>query len=175
MKEENKDLKDRMSVKEEEMNKINRNQFEIYEDLTISNNKISTQNLLIQKLKAEINKINDPVIQIRKLFPIQNLNYIAMKNDEIDVNVMLFLQDSQIPLKIVRIGEGKYLYGSLKIDVFLEKTKLMVNYNNEISSFDEFNSKHLSFELNYIIQQSFGNKNEEMTKEISVGEIDASQ
>ena len=180
MKEENKDLKNLLSSKEQEISKNTKKQFELSEEITSLNNQISTQNLIIQKIKNDTSKNIDSLTMIKKLFPIQNLSYVAQKNDEIDVNMMLFTQDNQIPLKIFRLAEGKYLYGSLKIDVFLEHSKLMVNLNGETSSFEQFNLKHLPLELNSIIQQNLNipaknEKTEEVPNCVSIGEMEMNQ
>ena len=180
MKEENKDLKNLLSQKEQEISKNTKKQFELSEEITSLNNQISTQNLIIQKIKSDTSKNIDSLTMIKKLFPIQNLSYIAQKNDEIDVNMMLFMQDNQIPLKIIRLAECKYLYGSLKIDVFLEHGKLMVNFNGETSSFEQFNLKHLPLELNSIIQQNLNisvknEKTEEVPNCVSIGEMEMNQ
>lgn len=177
MKEENKDLKNILSQREQDITRNNKKQFELSEEITNLNNQISTQNLIIQKLKSETSKNVDPFTMIKKLFPVQNLTYVAQKNDEVDVNMMLFLQDNQIPLKIIRTAEGKYIYGSLKIDVFLEKSKLMVNFNGEISNFEQFNMKYLLMELNLIIQQNVcppikNEKFEEVPNCVSIGEME---
>lgn len=180
MKEENKDLKNLLSQKEQEIFKNTKKQFELSEEITSLNNQISTQNLIIQKIRNDTSKNIDSLTMIKKLFPIQNLSYVAQKNDEIDVNMMLFMQDNQIPLKIIRLAEGKYLYGSLKIDVFLEHSKLMVNLIGETSSFEQFNLKHLPLELNSIIQQNLNipaknEKTEEVPNCVSIGEMEINQ
>lgn len=180
MKEENKDLKNLLSQKEQEISKNTKKQFELSEEITSLNNQISTQNLIIQKMRNDTSKNIDSLTMIKKLFPIQNLSYIAQKNDEIDVNMMLFMQDNQIPLKIIRLAEGKYLYGSLKIEVFLEHGKLMVNLNGEASSFEQFNLKHLPLELNSIIQQNLNislktEKTEEVPNCASIDEMEINQ
>ena len=101
----------------------------------------------IQKINSDLKTSKEDLNLLKKLFPNQNNNYIAQKNDEIDVNLMLYLQDKQIPLKISRLSEGKYLYGSLKIELILENSRLMANFKNEVLSFDDFNKIHLVHEM----------------------------
>ena len=70
-------------------------------------------------LYCEIKKAQDPIIFVKTNFPNPNSNYSAQKNDEIDHNIMVYIQENPLPIKITKISQGKYFYGSLKIEIYL--------------------------------------------------------
>lgn len=167
MRKENEELKMWISKKDQDLERSHKKQFEISEEISLINNKLTTQNLLIQKLSSELKKTENPLSISKKMLINQNSGYSAQKNNEIDVNLMLYLQDNPIPIKISRISDGKYLYGSLKIDIFLENSKLLVSYNNEKTTLDDFNKNHLFGELNEVINQFYSRNNEDLINNLT--------
>lgn len=165
MKRENQDLKDEISQKDEQIAKARKKQFDLSEELTLATNKISVHNATLQKLAQELKKAENPLNFTKKLLNNQNPSYFAQKNDEIDINLMLFLQENPLPVKITRVSEGKYLYGASKIEISLENFKLFVTCgNNEKKTLEEFNKTQLFREINEILSQFYGKVEENVAK-----------
>lgn len=145
-----------MRKKEEELSLNQEKQVKLSEETENLKNKMSSQNLTIHKLKTKITELNDPLVIAQNLWEenIEVFGYKALKSDEIDQNLMFSLQQSKIPIKMTRISEGKYCYGSLKIELMIENSKLMANFDGQVVSFEEFNRKHLLEELKKLINLS---------------------
>lgn len=172
MRNETEDLKNELSLKEEQISKAHKKQFDLSEEITLLNNKLSSQNMTIQKLSQDLKKIENPINLTKKLLNNQNPNYFAQKNDEIDINLMLFLQENPLPIKITRISEGKYMYGATKVEISLENFKLFVNCgNNEKKTLEEFNKSQLFREINEILSQFYGKNEENVGKTPSDSQI----
>lgn len=126
---------------------------------------------MIQNLTSEIKKAQDPIAFVKKYFPNPNNNYSAEKNDEIDVNLKLYLLENKLPIKITKISSGTYFYGSLKIEIYLENCCLMVKFNNEKIFLDDFNKTYLMKELSAMFYQNNNDKKMENNIKQDVPEI----
>ncbi|OMJ82669.1 hypothetical protein SteCoe_16594 [Stentor coeruleus] len=99
----------------------------------------------IDKKADEIDDLKSRVGNAKK----NNLIYVAIKDDPVDVALCDYLatKDEPVPIKFVRQGGGNYLFGTKKIYIKIESGKLLVRVGGGFTSIDEFLTIYTPVEL----------------------------
>ena len=78
-----------------------------------------------------------------------NSVYVALKDDQVDVALADYLavQDVPVPIRFTRQGGGNYLFGSKKIYIKYENSRLLVRVGGGFTGIDEFLKIYTPVEL----------------------------
>lgn len=115
--------------------------FKSSEELMLQINENKSQNLRMQTLIEDQIFYKKIIFVGFSCFPIieENNNYLAKRNDEIDQKLSEFLKvNPGYPVKILRIKEGKYEFGSRKINIKNINNNLWVETDKGFLSFSDF-------------------------------------
>lgn len=99
----------------------------------------------IDKKGEEIDGLKRSMSQVKE----QNMVYVALKDDPVDVALAdhLAVQEPPVPIKFLRQGGGNYLFGTKKIYVKFENCKLLVRVGGGFTGIDEFLKIYTPVEL----------------------------
>lgn len=99
----------------------------------------------IDKRGEEIDGLKRSMSQVKE----SNLVYVALKEDQVDVALADYLavQDIPVPIRFTRQGGGNYLFGSKKIYIKYENSKLLVRVGGGFTGIDEFLKIYTPVEL----------------------------
>ena len=99
----------------------------------------------IDKKGEEIDGLKRSMSQVKE----QNMVYVALRDDPVDVALAdhLAVQEPPVPIKFTRQGGGNYLFGTKKIYVKFENSKLLVRVGGGFTGIDEFLKIYTPVEL----------------------------
>lgn len=142
--------------------------FKSSEELMLQINENKSQNLRMQTLIEDQIFYKKIIFAGFSCFPIieENTKYFAKTNDEIDQKINEFLKiNPGFPVKIIRIREGKYEFGSKKINIENINNSLWVETDKGLLSFSDFIVQSTFQEIRIKIEEEEKKFNSELSSE----------
>ena len=114
-------------------------------------NKRSLQALKAQReMEVENGTLKEYIVDLKEKIAV----YVPVKTDPVDVKVAEYFNNfperSRIKLMFLRESNGIYHYGSKRINVRVEKDKILIRVGGGYLSIDEFIDQHQPVELEKI-------------------------
>ena len=84
--------------------------------------------------------------------PPQKINYRAIKGDLVDELIAKYINETQCPLPVKRLGDGNYLFGTKKVFAKILNGKIIIKVGGGYMSIDEFMQSYQDFEVSKVQQ-----------------------
>jgi hypothetical protein len=84
--------------------------------------------------------------------PPKKINYRAIKGDLVDELIAKYINETQCPLPVKRLGDGNYLFGTKKVFAKILNGKIIIKVGGGFMSIDEFMQTYQDFEVQKVQQ-----------------------
>ena len=96
----------------------------------------------IDQKEEELESLKDTMGQVKK----RHIVHTAVKGDPVDQTLADIVNSKEIPVKFTRLDGGNYLFGSTKVYLKLENSKLLAKIKGGFISIEDFLSTYLPIE-----------------------------
>ena len=148
------------------------------EDVERAYQKSNTNNLELQKeneiLKGQILFRDEKLKSFEKEYAEkEKALYIPEASDKVDQMLAFYINQTQCPIKISKVGDGHYMFGTKKIFAKILNDRLVIRVGGGFMMIDEFLSIYTAQELAKIEKEEANSRNGSLSAQKS-GELDYS-
>lgn len=97
---------------------------------------------IIEEIERQLNE--KPPEKPKEL---KKINYRAIKGDLVDELIAKYINDTQCPLPVKRLGDGNYLFGTKKVFAKILNGKIIIKVGGGYMSIEEFMQTYQDFEV----------------------------
>lgn len=113
------------------------------EKILLQSEKLDLMIESVDKQESQLESLQSTMGQVKK----RQALHVPVKSDPIDLALAEFINSKSIPIKFTRQESGNYLFGSTKIHIKLENSKLIVKVRGGFTSIEEFLNIYTPLEI----------------------------
>ena len=113
------------------------------EKILLQSEKLDHMMESVDQQESQLESLQSTMGQVKK----RQALHVPIKSDPIDVALAEYLNTKSVPIKFTRQDPGNYIFGSTKIHIKLENSKLIVKVRGGFTSIEEFLNIYTPLEI----------------------------